>query len=164
MPPVSTPSERQTKVAATARCLLFSAGGRLFGCDIGVVREIIPIRRTTRLPGAPAHVLGLINLRGSVVTVIDLVRRFGAQAADPVDGSIIIVDHGSRTVGLAVDAMRDVQGVEAQAVDTGHDAVAAAGVPAQVVQGMARTTEGLAILLDVGAVLRQVMTLAEGEA
>ena len=145
------------------RCLLFAAGGRLFGCDIGMVREIIPIRRATRLPGAPDFVLGLINVRGSVVTVIDLVRRFGGGEADPAGGSIIIADFGTRSVGLAVDAMRDVQGVFPQSVETGGAAAVAAGLPASVVCGMADTTEGLAILLDVGAVLRQVMTSAEGE-
>ena len=140
---------------------MFTAGGRLFGCEISAVREIIPIREATRLPGAPEFVLGLINLRGMVVTVVDLVRRFGGAPADPVDGSIIVVDFGTRAVGLAVDAMRDVQGVRPRTVETG--ALATAGLPASVIRGMADTTEGLAILLDVGAVLRQVMSSAEGE-
>ncbi|MBI3789995.1 MAG: purine-binding chemotaxis protein CheW [Gemmatimonadetes bacterium] len=137
------------------------AGGRLFGCEISAVREIIPIRRATRLPGAPGFVVGLINLRGMVVTVVDLVRRFGGAGADPVDGSIIVVDFGTRAVGLAVDAMRDVQGVVARAVDTGS--AATAGLPASVVRGMAESSEGLVTLLDIGAVLKQVMSSAEGE-
>ena len=163
MPPIATQSEHETSATASMRCLLFAAGGRLFGCDIGAVREIIPIRRATRLPGAPDFVMGLINVRGSVVTVIDLVRRFGGAEADRVDGSIIIADFGTRTVGLAVDAMRDVQFVVPRSVDTGGAAAIAAGLPASVVTGMADSTEGLAILLDVGTVLRQVMTSAEGE-
>jgi chemotaxis signal transduction protein len=57
--------------------------------------------------------------------------------------------------------MRDVQGVRPRTVETG--APATAGLPASVIRGMADTTEGLAILLDVGAVLRQVMSSAEGE-
>ncbi len=133
----------------------------MFGCDISVVREIIPIRQATRLPGAPEYVLGLINLRGMVVTVVDLVRRFGGDRADAAEGSIIVVDFGTRAVGLAVDAMRDVQGVRPRSVSIGTPAIA--GLPASVVGGMADTTEGLAILLDVGAVLRQVMSSGEGE-
>lgn len=158
---ITIPTELGARPKAATRCLLFTAGGRLFGCEIGVVREIIPIRRATRLPGAPGFVLGLINLRGLVVTVVDLVRRFGGEAADPVDGSIIVVDFGTRAVGLAVDAMRDVQGVIPRAVDTGGSA--AAGLPASIVKGMADSTEGLVVLLDIAAVLRQVMSSAEGE-
>ena len=160
MPPIATKPVSDTSASAAMRCLLFTAGGRLFGCEVRVVREIIPIRRATRLPGAPAYVHGLINLRGSVVTVIDLVRRFGGSGADAAEGSIIVVDFGSRAVGMAVDAMRDVQNVFAKGVETGGGV--AAGLPASVVSGMADTTEGLAILLDVDAVLGQVMTLAEG--
>ena len=140
--------------------LLFTAGGQLFGCDIAVVREIIPARRATRLPGAPGYVLGLINLRGTVVTVIDLVARLGAGVADPHDGSIIMVEWGTRAVGLAVDDMRDVQAVTEQAIDAAASG-AAARLPASSVRGMARVGEGLAVLLDVQSVVRQVMSTVE---
>ena len=142
--------------------LLFTAGGRLFGCDIAVVREIIPARRATRLPGSPPYVLGLINLRGTVVTVIDLVARLGAGVADARDGSIIMVEWGTRAVGLAVDEMRDVQAVTEQAIDAAG-ASAAAGLPSSSVRGMARAGDGLAVLLDVKAVVRQVMSTGEEE-
>jgi purine-binding chemotaxis protein CheW len=149
--------------AGVQRMLLFTAGGRLFGCDIAVVREIIPARRATRLPGSPAYVLGLINLRGTVVTVIDLVARLGAGTADARDGSIIMVEWGTRAVGLAVDEMRDVQAVTEQTIDAAGSH-AAAGLPASSVRGMARTGDnGLAVLLDVQAVVRQVMSTVEEE-
>ena len=144
------------------RCLLFAAGGRLFGCEIAVVREIVPARRATRLPGAPEYVLGLINLRGTVVTVIDLVRRLGGESADARDGSIILVVYGKGSVGLAVDEVRDVQSLVTQRVET-TSGNAPEGVPAAIVRGLARTPEGLVTLLDVRAVLRQVMSLVEEE-
>ena len=56
----------------------FAIAGTVYGCDIGTVREIVPVRRATRLPGAPDYVRGLINLRGAIVTVIDLSRRVPA--------------------------------------------------------------------------------------
>lgn len=158
---ITTPTDIGGPAGAATRCLLFVAGGRLFGCDLSRVREIVPIRRATRLPGAPAFVLGLINLRGMVVTVMDLVRRFGGGEADPQEGSIIIVDFGTRAVGIAVDAMKDVQGVVARAVETGNSA--GPGVPANVISGVAESSEGLVTLLDVGAILQQVMSSAEGE-
>ena len=131
----------------------------MFGCDIAMVREIIPARRATRLPGSPPYVLGLINVRGTVVTVIDLVARLGAGVADARDGSIIMVEWGTRAVGLAVDEMRDVQAVSEEAIDAAGTATAA-GV-ASSVRGMARVGDGLVVLLDVRAVVRQLMSTVE---
>lgn len=124
------------------------------------MREIIPARRATRLPGAPAYVLGLINLRGTVVTVIDLVKRLGGGWADAREGSIILVAFGKGSVGLAVDEVRDVQAVVAQRVETAGVSMVD-GLPAAIVRGLARTPDGLVTLLDVRAVLRQVMSSVE---
>ena len=63
--------------------LLFRVGGRLYGCDISDAQEIIPLRPMTRLPGAPAFVRGLINMRGTIVTVLDLRARLDPSAAIP---------------------------------------------------------------------------------
>src|SRR6478672_8530994 len=89
---------------AIARTLLFRVAGKVYGCDIEAVREIIPYRGATRLPGAPPFVQGLINLRGTIVTVLDLGTRLD-PARQPVrdgSGSIILATHGTRTVGVAV--------------------------------------------------------------
>lgn len=127
-----------------------------------MVREIIPARRATRLPGSPGYVLGLINLRGTVVTVIDLVQRLGAGSADSREGSFILVAFGKGAVGLAVDEVRDVQSVVSQRVETAGVNVVD-GLPAAIVRGLARTADGLVTLLDVRAVLRQVMSSVEEE-
>jgi len=55
-----------------APTLLFRVRGATYGCDIGATQEIIPLRPMTRVPGAPAYVRGLINMRGTIVTVLDL--------------------------------------------------------------------------------------------
>ena len=134
----------------------------MFGCEIAVVREIIPARLATRLPGSPGYVLGLINLRGTVITVIDLVQRLGAGTADAREGSIVLVAFGPRSVGLAVDEVRDVQTLVPEAVDAAA-AQAGGGVPEAIVRGVARTPAGLVTMLDVRAVLRQVMSSVEEE-
>ncbi len=94
---------------APERTLLFRAGDRTFGCGIDAVREIVPQRRATRLPGAPPSVQGLINLRGTIVTVVDLPLWLGGTRPAAADGSIVLVEHGSRVAGLAVDEVLDVQ-------------------------------------------------------
>ena len=83
----------------------------MYGCDIEAVREIIPYRRATRLPGAPAYVQGLINLRGPIVTVLDLGVRLDPTRARVEDGSIILATYGTRMVGVAVDEVMDVRAI-----------------------------------------------------
>jgi purine-binding chemotaxis protein CheW len=117
-----------------ARTLLFRVAGRIYGCDIDAVREIIPYRRATRLPGAPPYVQGLVNLRGTIVTVIDLGTRLDPSRphSSDAEGSIILVEHGTRAVGVAVDEVMDVrhvaeEGVEAATGDTRGGLVRALG-------------------------------------
>ena len=99
---------------AETRTLLFRLGGAIYGCDLSLVREIIPYRRATRLPGAPAYVHGLINLRGTILTVIDLGTRLEAGRPLVVDGSIIIIGVDARQVGFAVSDVMDVAEVRAE--------------------------------------------------
>src|SRR6187455_550593 len=91
-------SETLPDSRAAARTLLFRVAGKVYGCDIEEVREIIPYRRATRLPGAPPYVQGLINLRGTIVTVLDLGTRLDAGRAPVSEGSIILATHGTRVV------------------------------------------------------------------
>ena len=124
----------------------------MYGCDIGSVREIVPIRHATRLPGAPPYVRGLINLRGAIVTVIDLAARLAGTSA-AMEGSVVLADHGSKHVGLAVDEVRDVQLLAPDRFEPATGDVARGGV----VRGLGHLDDGVVIVLDVPAVVRQVM-------
>jgi purine-binding chemotaxis protein CheW len=89
--------------------LVFTVAGRTRCCDIEAVREIVPIMPTTRLPGAPPHVRGLINLRGSLVTVMDAaLSLYGVPALD-ASASILLVARGDRVAGVIVDNVFDMQ-------------------------------------------------------
>lgn len=139
---------------ATLRVLLFGLAEQVYGCDISTVREIIPLRRTTRLPGAPDYVSGLINLRGSIVTVLDLGRRLERTAATREDGSIILVDVGTKLVGIAVDEVMDVRPM----TDDRIQAATADQTRGGIVRGMGRIDgDRVVILLDAPALARQVM-------
>jgi chemotaxis signal transduction protein len=144
-------SEPTTNDLVAQRTLLFRAGGRTFGCVLDAVREIVPQRRATRLPGAPPAVQGLINLRGTIVTVVDLPLWLGGEQSAARDGSIILVDYGSRVAGLAVDEVLDVQMVAAE------DAVGALADRNGAVRGMGRLGDTVVILLDVTSLVRQAL-------
>lgn len=89
--------------------LSFRVADQEYSVDIMSVREIRGWTRATSLPHAPDYVRGVINLRGSVLPVVDLATRLGIEAGDPNERSVIIVvDVGGRTVGLRVDAVSDI--------------------------------------------------------
>ena len=89
--------------------LSFRIGDSEYSVEIMSVREIRGWTRTTSLPHAPHFVRGVINLRGTVLPVVDLALRLGLDATDPEDRNVIIVvDVGSRVMGLRVDAVSDI--------------------------------------------------------
>jgi purine-binding chemotaxis protein CheW len=133
------------------RTLLFRAGDRLFGCGIDAVREIVPQRRATRLPGAPPSVQGLINLRGTIITVVDLALWLGAARPAAADGSIVLVDHGPRVAGVAVDEVLDVQMLAPE------DVAGTVGDRDGAVRGMGRLGDTVVILLDITSLVRQAL-------
>jgi chemotaxis signal transduction protein len=123
----------------------------MFGCGIDTVREIVPQRRATRLPGAPPSVQGLINLRGTIVTVVDLALWLGADRPASPDGSIVLVDHGTRVAGVAVDEVLDVQMVAVE------DVAGTAGDRNGAVRGMGRLGATVVILLDITSLIKQAL-------
>ena len=150
MASTATPTDAQAGL--TLRLLLFAVAGTVYGCDIGAIREIVPIRHATRLPGAPPHVRGLFNLRGAIVTVIDLAARLAGVTAAP-EGSVVLAEYGSKQVGLAVDEVRDVQMLAPERFEPATGDVARGGI----VRGLGHLDDGVVLILDVPAVVRQVM-------
>lgn len=72
------------------------------------MREVIPVQPATPLPGAPRHVRGLINLRGSIVTVLDAAMSEYGVPADDATASILLVERGTRVAGVVVDEVHDI--------------------------------------------------------
>ena len=111
---VTVPPEQAVEEAPripTRRLLAFEVGGTVFACDMESFREIVPAQKTTRLPGAPDTVCGLINLRGTIVTVIDGGVVLGKPPSGRTGGLILLADYFERLVGVAVDDVRDIHDV-----------------------------------------------------
>jgi len=139
-----------------SRFLVFESAGRRYACSLDAVREIVPLRAATRLPGAPAHVVGLINLRGRLLTVIDLAVYLGgreAGAGKDAVGSIVLVGSGARVVGVLVDEVRDVRLVADDAVERVTDATITPGA----VRALARLDDGIAVVLDTDAIVGNIL-------
>jgi purine-binding chemotaxis protein CheW len=144
-------SETILETLTAARTLLFRVAGKVYGCDIDAVREIIPYRRATRLPGAPPFVQGLINLRGTIVTVLDLGTRIDPARPPVRDGSIILATHGTRVVGVAVDEVMDVQAITEEHVE--HHG----GARDALIRGLGHLESDVVVLVDIHTLVTQVL-------
>ncbi len=111
--PAETPPQEMRRV------LVFAIAGRTRCADVEDVREIVPITATTRLPGAPRYVRGLINLRGSLVTVMDASMCLYGVPAESPDASILLVERRGRLAGVIVDSVFDIQSLPVVEVEGG---------------------------------------------
>lgn len=134
--------------AVAAPTLLFRVGGSVYGCDITEAREIIPLRPMTRLPGAPKFVRGLINIRGTIVTVLDLGVRLDANRPPITEGSILLVRHRERLVGLVVDEVADVRVLDVDADERSGEGI---------VRGVATADGSPVVVLDLDTLIKQVL-------
>lgn len=109
--------EHQALETAMPREVLTSRlGAEEYGIDILAVQEIRRYEPSTRIANAPAHVLGVMNLRGVIVPIVDLRHLLGLPAENGVNTVTVVVNVGSRTVGLVVDAVSDVVALPAERI------------------------------------------------
>jgi purine-binding chemotaxis protein CheW len=137
-----------------SRWVCFSLDRQLYGLPIHDVQEVLCQFDIEPVPGAASEVLGVINLRGTVVTVVDLRRRLGvpAPAAD-ADTRIVVIEHDGERFGLLVDRVADVRKVVDGAVKPAPDVGAGAG---QVrVHGVYTRDGDLLTLLDTASLIQR---------
>jgi purine-binding chemotaxis protein CheW len=97
--------------------LVFQIGNESYGVPLLQVQEIRTYTPATRVPGAPPYVLGVINLRGNIIAVLDARQRFGLPPADEDAATVIVVAQvEGKTFGLRVDSVSDVMDVPLQEV------------------------------------------------
>ena len=138
----------------TRRLLLFNVGPASFACDMDSFREIIPPPGMTRLPGAPETVSGLINLRGTIVTVIDGGLLLGKQGFSRAEGLILLIDYFERWIGIGVDDVQDVQDVP---IDRFGSADGSAVPVPGAVTGAVEIDGRVVLVLDIKRVVQQVI-------
>lgn len=137
-----------TEAHGTMQLVSFTLAKELYGIEITKVREIILITDITRIPETPAFLKGLINLRSTVIPVVDLRVRFGLPEADLSDDSrIMVLQAQGKTIGIVVDAVSEVLRVK-------HDQIApppptVAGLGRDYLNGLVKLDERLLILLDI---------------
>ncbi len=100
------------------RWVTFKLDNEVYGVSVEEVREVLRYSDIAPVPGAPGFVVGIINLRGNVVTVIDTRNRFGLRSVDVSDDSrIIIVDIEDQEVGVLVDSVAEVVDIDSNTIE-----------------------------------------------
>ena len=136
--------------------LTFMLGGEMFAMGILDIREIIEYTSLTEVPMMPSYLRGVINLRGAVVPVVDMLARFGRPSTPVTKRTCIVIVElalaGERqTVGLVVDAVNEVLDIPAEDIDP--PPAFGARIHADFIRGMGKVRGKLVILLDVNHVL-----------
>lgn len=155
-------NKRASQAVATAQVerreqyLAFSVGGETFAMDIRSIREVIQFGGITEVPLMPPFIRGVINLRGSVVPVIDLCVRFGRPPSAVAQRTCIVIlelaqGEGTAELGVMVDNVSEVLSIAASEIEPapafGND------LRSEFISGVAKVGERFVILLDVNHVL-----------
>lgn len=150
----TTAVEQATPAAnsGTHQVLTFTLGDETYGVDILRVQEIRGWSPVTRIPQAPGHVLGVLNLRGSIVPIVDMRMRFRLARAEYTPLTVIIVlsvqsATGRRDFGVVVDGVSDVIDVPRGDVKPAPDLGSQASI--EFIQGLAAVSGRMVMLLDI---------------
>ena len=130
----------------------FKLDGEIYGINVMQVQEVLRVTEIAPVPGAPDYVMGIINLRGNVVTVVDTRKRFGLQSGEIDDSSrIVISEAGGNVIGILVDSVAEVVDLKRSEIESspnvGNDE------SSKYIEGVATHNNDLLILVDVNKLL-----------
>ena len=136
--------------------LTFALDNEEYGIGIMKVKEIIGLMPVTPVPRTPEYVLGVINLRGKVIPVVDLRLRFGLESVESTDRTCVIVveiagPSGPVMVGVVVDSVSDVLNIKEEDIE--GELSFGASLDTEYILGMAKMDNGVKILVDIDKVL-----------
>jgi purine-binding chemotaxis protein CheW len=139
-----------------AQIVVFKLEGENYGIEIGQVREIIRKREITPMPRQPPYVEGVINMRGTIIPVINLKKRFGFQGDASTHSHAIIVESTHGLVGMLVDAVSEVIRVYPDQIHPAPSMMR--GINRDYLRGICRLDDELLIYLDVSKVVKASTT------
>jgi len=141
----------------------FQVGRETYGVPITSLHEIVRVPEITAVPDAPDYLEGVINLRGKIVSVMDLRKRFGEKnAAVKKNNRILVVEHSGRLAGLIVDSASEVLKIPADSVEPPPAVFQEGGL--NCVTGLGKVGGRLVVLLDMSKLLAPASLQATGEA
>jgi purine-binding chemotaxis protein CheW len=132
--------------------VIFELGSENFGIDIASVEGIVKLQEITKIPQSPSYMEGITNLRGSVLPVIDLHKRFGMSAHERTNETrIVVANVDGLKIGMIVSAVSEVLTIDDNVIEPPPPMVS--NVNSEFITGVAKIDKRLVILLDLGKVL-----------
>jgi purine-binding chemotaxis protein CheW len=132
----------------------FRIGRETFGLPISIVREIVRVPDITSVPNAPDYIEGVINLRGRIIPVVDLRKRFGEKVGEPSKKNrVIVVELEGRSIGLIVNSASEVLKIPPSEIEAPHDVFQEGEL--NYITGVGKLKGRLVILLDLTRVLQR---------
>ncbi len=145
-PILRDPQEAETE--ETIQLVSFRLANEEYGIEINKVREIILMGEITEMPQTPAYVKGLINLRSTVIPIVDLSLKFGLPVSPPTEETrIVVVNVQGKTIGIVVDAVSEVLRISKSQIAPPPPTVS--GIGQEQLVGLAKMKDRLLILLDI---------------
>ncbi len=153
---MSNDSKLSNNVAANndevLQWVTYKLGEETYGINVMQVQEVLRHTEIAPVPGAPDYVLGIINLRGNVVTVIDTRSRFGLPPSDITDNTrIVIIESDDQVVGILVDSVAEVVYLRSSEIDSAPNV--GTEESAKFIQGVSNRDGELLILVDLNRLL-----------
>ncbi len=148
----SNAAQKTTSDDPVLQWVTFRLAGETYGINVMQVQEVLRYTEIAPVPGAPDYVLGIINLRGNVVTVIDTRNRFGLESGEMTDNTrIVIIETEGHVIGILVDSVAEVVYLRQSEVETapnvGNDE------SAKFIQGVCHKNDELLILIELNKLL-----------
>lgn len=136
----------------TERYLQFDLGQESYAIHLLTVKEVIPVPETTPLPNSPSSYIGIMNLRGQIISIIDLRKKLNiSQQPEEVEEAVIIVEIQGVSIGVVVDSINRVLNVEVAAITEVPEV--SSQINARYIEGVFQGDKNLTILLDLASVL-----------
>jgi purine-binding chemotaxis protein CheW len=130
----------------------FTVDNTNYGVPVAQVREVRDMQQVTRVPGAPDYVEGVTNLRGQIITVVDLRKRLGLPDGDAKGEKIMIIDLEKSAIGVVVDSVTEVSTIKKTDLEKNMDLTSALG---DFIIGVGKQNDHLSVILDISKVLRR---------
>ncbi len=131
----------------------FRLGNELYGVDIMSVKEIVKIQPIRPIPNAPNYMVGILNLRGEIIPIIDLHRRFhidfanGEDELDELESGFIIISIDGTQMGIIIDRVSRVASVDTAEIQAAPRM--SGGIGSEYIKGVVRNEDGYLIILDI---------------
>lgn len=149
---MSNAAAQSTGSDPVIQLVTFRLKDETYGINVMQVQEVLRVSEIAPVPGAPGYVLGIINLRGNVVTVIDTRTRFGLPTTELDDSSrIVIIESDQQVVGILVDSVAEVVELRQSEIDTAPSI--GSEESSRYIQGVASRDDDLLIVVDLNKLL-----------